>query len=111
MRSRSEGWGDQEHAGRHGVEHLGEAVEHAHREGVPEGVQQPPLHDHAPTPAQPWRREARSGSGPADPEPVAAARTRSAVAAATGPLPLKASEAVEVDTPACSATSRSVARA
>ena len=62
----------------------------------------------ATAPARPWRSELASGSGPAYPSSVAAARTRAAVASATGPLPLKTSEAVLIDTPARSATSRSV---
>ena len=62
------------------------------------------------TPARPCRSEEASGFGPAKPISDATARTRSAVAAATGPLPLNTSEAVETETPAPVATSRSVGR-
>ena len=62
------------------------------------------------TPERPCRRDDARGSGPAYPSSSAAARTRATVSGATGPLPLKASEAVEVDTPAACATARRVGR-
>ena len=71
-----------------GVEHLREAVEDAHRERVPERVQQPPLHHHAdhtrapvaqrggqrvgPGVRQPLRRGAHPGDGRLGHRPLAA---------------------------------------
>ena len=87
--------------GRRLVELLGEAVEHAEGERVAEGVQQRPLDDDGdgarPAAPQRGREGVRARHTPSS---AAAARTRSAVASATGPLPLKTSEAVEVETPA-----------
>jgi len=51
-----------------------------------------------------------AAAGEAPPGPAAAASTRSFGASDTGPEPLKASDAVDADTPALAATSASVGR-
>jgi hypothetical protein len=61
-------------------------------------------------PTRPWRNDDAKGSGPAYDRADAASRTRWAVASATGPFPLNTRDAVDVDTPARRATSRSVGR-
>ena len=108
---RVRGWlRDQEHAGRDRVEHLGEAVQDAHGEGIPERVQQPALDDDADDARPALAQGRREGIRPGEAQLAGGFRTRSAVSA-TRALAAEDQEAVEVDTPAWSATSRRVARA
>ena len=105
------GWAMSSMPGGDLVEHLGEPVEDADGERVAEGVQQPALDDDADH-ARSARAAATTRGGPDRHTRAAsaAARTRATVSGATGPLPLKASEAVDVETPAACATARRVGR-